>query len=142
MFYPVANTITVEQDRVVMNVDWMDSERIVYLDEREHPPASETSLHGHSVGTWIGDMLVVDTTNYREHPMGLSTSLPGSSQKHLVERFSVSNDGKSLIYSGIIEDSDYLLEPVEWTGQWLYRPNMSHSNEICDVEVARKFLDD
>ena len=27
MFYPVANTITVQRDRVVMNVDWMDTQR-------------------------------------------------------------------------------------------------------------------
>jgi hypothetical protein len=142
MFYPVANTITVEADRVVMNVDWMDSKRIVYLDGRAHPPAGETSLHGHSVGRWDGDTLVVDTTNYAEHPMGLSTSLPGSTEKRLVERLRVSDDGKSLIYSGTIDDPEYLTAPVEWTGQWLYRPNMPHSNEVCDVETARKFLDD
>jgi hypothetical protein len=40
MFYPVANTITVQKDRVVMKVDWMDSERTVFLDGRAHPPAA------------------------------------------------------------------------------------------------------
>ena len=142
MFYPVANTIAVLPDRVVMRVDWMDSERTVYLDGREHPPAGETSLHGHSVGRWEGDTLIVDTTNYMEHPWGLSTSLPGSTQKHLVERFRISEDGKRLVYSGTMEDPEYLAAPVEWSGEWLYRPNMSHSNEECDLEVARKFLDD
>ncbi len=141
MFYPVASTITVEEDRVVMNVDWMDSERVVDLDEDGLVPAG-TSLHGHSVGRWEADVLVVETTNYIAHPMGLSTSLPGSTGKHLVERFRVSEDGKSLIYSGVMEDPEYLIEPVEWSGQWLYRPNMPHSNEECDVDVARKFLDD
>jgi hypothetical protein len=142
MFYPVANTITVASDRVVMTVDWMDSERVIYLDGRDHPTAPETSLHGHSVGHWEGDTLVVDTTNYMEHPWGLSTSLPGSTRKHLMERFRVAEDGKSLIYSGVMEDPEYLTSPVEWSGQWLYRPDMSHSNEECDLEVARKFLDD
>jgi len=126
----------------VMLVDWMDSERVVYLDGRDHPPASETSLHGHSVGEWDGDTLVVDTTNYSAHPMGLSTSLPGSTEKHLTERLSVSADGKGMVYSGVMEDPEYLLEPVEWTGDWLYRPDMPHSNEQCDVGVARRFLDD
>lgn len=140
MFYPVANTITVQRDRVVMKVDWMDSERIVYLDGRRHPPASETSLHGHSVGRWEGDTLVVDTTNFKEHAMGLSTSLPSSTQKHLTERFRLSPDGKGLVYSGAIEDPVYLSKPVEWSGQWVYRPSMPHSNEKCDLEVARKFL--
>lgn len=142
MFYPVANTITVQRDRVVMKVDWMDSERIIYLDGRQHPPTSETSMLGHSVGRWEGNTLVAETTNFKEHANGLSTSLPSSTRKRLTERFSIGPDGKSLIYSGVIEDPVYLARPVEWSGQWLYRPNMPHSNEKCDLEVARKFLRD
>ena len=142
MFYPVADTITVQRDRVVMKVDWMDSERIIYLDGRKHPPASETSLHGHSVGRWEGKTLIVETTNFKEHQMGLSTSLPSSTGKRLTERFGLTQDGKSLIYSGVIEDPVYLSKPVEWSGQWMYRPNMPHSNEKCNLDVARKFLRD
>lgn len=142
MFYPVANTITVQRDRVVMKVDWMDSERTMFLDGRPHPSASDTFLHGHSVGRWEGDTLVVDTANFKEHPIGLSTSLPGSTRKRVTERFRVGQDGKTLMYSGAIEDPVYLARPVEWSGQWQYRPNMPHSNEKCDLAVARKFLGD
>lgn len=142
MFYPVANVITVQKDRVVMKVDWMDSERTIYLDGRKHPPATETTFLGHSVGHWEGDTLISETTNFKEHPMGLSASLPSSTQKRLTERFRLSPDGKSLIYSGVIEDPVYLAKPVEWTGQWMYRPSMQPSNEKCDLEVARKFLRD
>ena len=74
--------------------------------------------------------------------MGLSTSLPGSTQKKLIERFALSPDKKNLIYSGVIEDPVYLSKPVEWTGRWEYRPTMQHSNQKCDLEVARKFLRD
>lgn len=140
MFYPVADTISVGPDQVVMQVDWMDTERVIYMDGRDHPPASETFLHGHSVGHWEGDTLVVDSRNYTAHPMGLSTSLPGSTQKHLTERFSPGEDGRTLIYSGIMEDPEYLLEPVEWSGEWVYRPNMEHSNSQCDIETAHRFL--
>ena len=142
MFYPVANTVTVQRDRVVMKVDWMESERTMFLDGRRHPPAGDTFLHGHSVGRWEGDTLVVETTNFKEHPLGLSTSLPGSAQKRVTERFRLGQDGKSLNYSGVIEDPVYLARPVEWSGQWQYRPEMPHSNETCDLEVARKFLGD
>jgi len=142
MFYPVANTITVQRDRVVMKVDWMDTQRTIYLDGRKHPPATETFLHGHSVGRWEGDTLVVETTNFKEHPMGLSTSLPGSDRKRLTERFRLSPDKKSLVYSGVVEDPVYLSKPVEWTGRWEYRPNMPHSNQKCDLNVARQFLKD
>jgi hypothetical protein len=142
MFYPVANTITVERDRVVMRVDWMESGRTIFLDGRRHPPAGDTFLHGHSVGRWEGDTLVVETTNFGEHPMGLSMALPSGPRKRLIERFRLGQDGRVLNYSGVIEDPEYLARPVEWSGQWLYRPNMPHSNEKCDVEVARRFLSD
>jgi len=140
MFYPVANTITIERDRVFMKVDWLDSERTIYLDGRKHPAASQTFLQGHSIGHWEGNTLVVETTNFKEHPMGFSAALPSSSQKRLTERFRLSPDRKNLIYSGVVEDPVYLTRAVEWSGQWQYRPNMPHSNEKCDLEVARRFL--
>jgi hypothetical protein len=142
MFYPVANTVTVQKDRVVMRVDWMDSERTIFLDGRAHPPAGQTFLHGHSVGRWEGDALVVETTNFREHAMGLTLTMPSSSQKRVVERFRLGPDRRRLMYSGVVEDAVYLAKPVEWSGQWEYRPNMPHSNQKCDLAVARKFLGD
>ncbi|HEY3161295.1 MAG TPA: DUF6152 family protein [Vicinamibacterales bacterium] len=143
MFYPVADTITVQRDRVVMKVDWMDSERTIFLDGRAHPPASQTFLHGHSVGRWEGDTLVAETTNFKEHPLGLSASgLPGSARKRVVERFRLDEGGKVLKYSGVVEDPVYLSRPVEWSGQFEYRPNMPHSNEKCDLTVAHKYLGD
>jgi hypothetical protein len=140
MFYPVANTITVQRDRVVMKVDWMDSERIVYLDGRAHPPAAQTSLQGHSTGRWDGKTLVVETTNFKEHPMGLSLSMPASAQKKLLERFALGEDGKTLVYSGVLEDPVYLAKPVEWSGKWEYRPTMKPSGEKCNTAVASRFL--
>jgi uncharacterized protein DUF6152 len=142
MFYPVANTISVQRDRVLMKVDWMESERTIFLDGRKHPPATQTFLHGHSVGRWEGDTLVVETTNFKEHPMGLTTTLPSSAQKRVVERFRLGSDRKTLVYAGVIDDPVYLSRPVEWSGQWVYRPSMPHSNEKCNLEVARKFLRD
>jgi hypothetical protein len=140
MFYPVVNVITVQRDRVVMKVDWMDSERIVYLDGRPHPPATQTSLQGHSVGRWDGKTLIVETTNFKDHPMGLSLSMPSSTQKKLTERFALSEDGKALTYSGVLEDPVYLAKPVEWSGKWEYRPTMKPSGEKCNTEVASRFL--
>ena len=116
--------------------------RQIFTDARQLPKDPNPTWMGYSVGRWDGDTLVVETTNFKEHPMGLSTSLPSSTRKRLTERFRLSQDRKSLNYSGVIEDPVYLARPVEWSGQWLYRPNMPHSNEKCDLDVARKFLSD
>jgi hypothetical protein len=141
MFYPVATTIAVQKDRVLLNVDWMDTVRTVWLDGRPHPPATQTFLHGHSTGRWEGNTLVVETTNFQEHAMGTSTSIPASTQKKMIERFRLGDDGKTLLYSGVVEDPVYLAKPGEWSGKWEYRPGMQHSNQKCDVEIARKFLE-
>jgi hypothetical protein len=141
-FYPVATTIEVQKDRVLIRTDWMDADRVVYLDGRAHPPAGQTFLHGHSVGRWEGKTLVVETTNFSEHPMGSSTTVPGSTQKKVIERFSLSEDGKTLINSGTVEDPVYLSAPGQWSGRLEYRPGMPHSNQKCDLEIARRFLQD
>ena len=142
MFYPVANTIKVQKDRVTMDVDWMDTERTIWIDGRAHPPASQTFLHGHSVGKWEGKTLVVETTNFKEHLLGMSTSMPSSTQKKLTERFALSEDGKSLTYSGTYEDPVYITQAGQWSGKWDFRPGMPHSNQKCDVDLAQRFLKD
>jgi hypothetical protein len=71
--------------------------------------------------------------------MGISQQIPGSTQKKLIERFSLGADKKTLVYSGTIEDPVYLTAPGQWSGTWQYRPGMPHSNEKCDLETARKF---
>ncbi|HWK55444.1 MAG TPA: DUF6152 family protein [Hyphomicrobiales bacterium] len=142
MFYPVANKIDVFDDRVEMDVDWLDSKRVIWLDGREHPPADETSLHGHSIGHFEGTTLVVDSTNFSFNPIGFSTGLPSGTGKHLTERFELGADGLHMTYSGSMEDPEYLTAPVEWSGTVDYRPDMQLSNEMCDLETAQKFLDD
>ena len=95
MFYPVATTITVQRDRVVMDIDWMDSERTVYLDGRAHPPASQTSLQGHSVGRWDGKTLVVETTNFKETSDRALALDAGEHAEALTERFALSETARA-----------------------------------------------
>jgi hypothetical protein len=138
--YPVATKIDVQKDKVLLKTDWMETERTVYMDGRKHPPATQTFLHGHSVGRWEGKTLVVETTNFKEHKSGLSTTLPSSTEKKLIERFEVGEDGKTLKYSGTVEDSVYLSAPGQFSANLEYRPTMPFSNQKCDVQIAQRFL--
>ena len=140
--YPVVNVIEVFDDRVEMHIDWLDSERVIWLDGRDHPPASETFLHGHSVGHFEGNVLVADSSNFSFNPIGFTTTLASGAGKHLVERFELSADGRQMIYSGTAEDPEYLSEAVEFSIALEYRPEMQVSNETCNVEAATRFLDD
>lgn len=142
MFYPVATVIDVQDDRVEIFVDWLDSKRTVWLDGREHPPASETFQHGHSVGRFDGNALVFESTNFTPNQIGFTMTLPSGSGKRLTERLEVSADGKQLIYSGTMEDPEYLSAPYDFSGPLEYRPEMELSNETCDLEAAQRFLND
>ena len=142
MFYPVAISLTLHADRLEMDIDWLDSERTVWLDGRSHPPADQRFLHGHSVGHWEGDTLVIDTTNFLENSIGLSMAVPSGPDKRVEERLRLADDRKQLLVETRVEDPDYLTAPAAYAGEWLYRPAMQHSNESCDLDVARRFLDD
>ena len=101
----------------------------------------EPGFYGHSVGRWEGDTLVVDTTQFAEHKQGNAQGgLPSGPRKHLVERFNVSDDRKHLDYAIVLEDPDYLAEPVTYRSQWDYRPDLEPTGLKCDLEVARRFL--
>lgn len=140
MLYPVTSLIEVAADVVKMHVDWMASERVVYLDGRGHPANGVATLHGHSIGHWEGAVLVVDTAQFAPHKEGNAMGLPSGSRKHLVERFSVSGDGKHLQYDVVLEDPDYLAAPVTYSSQWNYRPDLVPTGLACDLDVARRFL--
>ena len=116
MFYPVANTITVQRDRVVMKIDWMEAERTIFLDGRRHPPANETFLHGHSVGRWEGDTLVVETTNFSDqiHFDGQLKFSGTSKELHVTERFTLTGED-SIRYEFTVDDPKTWVRP--WSGE-------------------------
>jgi hypothetical protein len=142
MYMPYPFQIVQSSSKVFMQFEYAFHNRTIFTDGSSHPKGGLGLWLGDSRGRWEGDTLVVETTNFADHANGLSMALPSSSQKKLVERFTLTPDHKGLSYSGVVEDPVYLTKPVEWTGTWQYRPNMPHSNEKCNVGVARKFLED
>ena len=140
MLYPVTSVVELGKDVVKFHVDWMASERVVYLDGRAHPENGTPSLQGHSIGHWEGATLVVDTAQFSEHKQGNSMGLPSGLRKHVVERFALSDDHRHLNYDLVLEDPDYLAAPVTYSAQWDYRPDLAPTGLPCDLEVARRFL--
>ena len=60
MLYSNIFDVTITEDHIRVQGEWLDVERMIYLDGRAHPLASERSLQGHSIGHWEGATLVVD----------------------------------------------------------------------------------
>jgi hypothetical protein len=139
MLYPVATFVTVNARTVVFDIDWLDAQRIVHL-ETAHPVDLEPSLQGHSIGSWEGDVLVVDTIGFAPHAEGIGFGMPSSASKHLVERFALEPDRQHLRYEVTVEDPVYLTEPVSQSAQWVFDPELRPSGVSCDLEVARRYL--
>lgn len=142
MVYSVATTVEVNPEAVIFDVDWMTSRRVVYTDGRGHPENGQPSLQGHSIGRWEGETLVVDTVQYAEHSEGITLGFPSGPRKHTVERFSLAEDGRHMIYEVVLEDPDYLAEPIAYSARLEYQPDLEPTRLACDVETARRYLTD
>jgi len=140
MLYSNIYNVDVAEDRVTVDVEWMNVRRIIWLDGRAHPDPAVRTNQGHSIGQWEGDVLVVDSSNFTDHGAGNAFEIPSGASKHVVERLRLSADGKRVDYSFVLEDSEYLSEPVRGEGVWDYRPDLVALSNQCDPEIARRFL--
>jgi len=61
--------------------------REIWLDGRSHPENLKPTYHGHSIGHWEGDTLVVDTVGFNEKMWFDSDGSPHTDQLHLIEKF-------------------------------------------------------
>ncbi|MBV8835739.1 MAG: hypothetical protein JO000_04320 [Alphaproteobacteria bacterium] len=63
--------------------------RRIYTDGRGHPDVADPTFHGHSIGRWEGDTLVVDTVDILpQAPLAVSEAagLPNNGDMHVIER--------------------------------------------------------
>lgn len=108
------NKIEQSDDTIVITYGFMDLVRTIHLDMDEHPSNIVPSRSGHSIGTWEDDVLVVDTVGFEEGWLEATFSgVKHSDQLHTVERFSVSEDGKSLTQQYVASDPLYLTADCE-----------------------------
>jgi hypothetical protein len=137
-------TIEVGQDQVVMRFDNTGDkvERVIHMNAT-HPADLKPSLHGHAIGRWEGDTLVIDTIGFEPNPSGLGMNVPSSSGKHVVERLTLTPDKVRLRYEVTVEDPTYLTGPGTITQQWDHRPDLEFTQDTsgCDPDVARRYKD-
>jgi hypothetical protein len=138
-------TIDVSDDEVVIHYDNSGDHAILTIPlNAEHPANVEPSVHGHAVGWWEGDTLVIDRVGFEPNPWGLMASVPSSEGKHTVERLSLTEDGLRLRYEITVEDPVYLEEPASLSMLWDHRPDLELSppSQACDHDVAARFIED
>jgi hypothetical protein len=110
VFDGAVNRIAQEDDRIVIDYGLYSFERVIHMNEREHPAKLTPSYAGHSIGHWEGDVLVVDTVGFE--PGLIAAPVKNSEQLHVVERFSLDPQNWTLTREYVAED------PVYFTGQY------------------------
>jgi len=132
------NEFELHDDRVIIRSEFFDAERIVYMDGRDHPANGERSNQGHSIGHWDGETLVVDTVLFADHRSANGTGVPSGPNKHLVERFALSEDGTRMIVEVELEDPDYLVGTFRGSKELLYAPHLQLFRYDCDPALSRQ----
>ena len=101
-------------DHVVILNEMVHDSRIVPLDGRAPLPGDLRQWLGSSRGSWEGDTLVVETTNFTANTASFSPSVVGAigsgETLHLIERFS-RVDADTLLYEFTVDDPATFTRP-------------------------------
>ena len=118
-------------DHVMILIEMVHDARIVRMNS-EHVPANEKKWLGDSIGWWEEDTLVVDTTNF--HP--LAGRRGSSPENHVVERFTMQDDG-NILYRFTVDDPSIWKE--SWTGEYIWKADEGRVYEYACHEGNYSF---
>jgi len=93
------------RDLIVIKMEYFDLTRVIFMNETEHPADWPASFTGHSIGRWEGDDLVVDTVALQPSTL-FNNGIDHSGKLHLIERFRLSPDGRTLAVTQEFEDPE------------------------------------
>jgi Family of unknown function (DUF6152) len=108
-------SITRQKDRVILRHEWMDVQRTVYLNQREHPKNGPRTSLGHSIGHFEGDTLVIDTGNYSAGVLNQYVEMAGQPTRGLlhsaalttVERVHLDAERQRLVVEFALKDPEF-----------------------------------
>ena len=132
--YGVEITELAELKRVyIFDIGGPHTFRTIYLDGRAHPKDIMPSYYGHSIGTWEGDTLVIDTVGFNESFWLDRGGLPSTEQMRTVERITRTNL-TTLHYELTVDDPGAYTQP--WNGKLdlLWEDNTELFEYVCQEQ--------
>ena len=134
--------VVLREDEILLRSEFYNATRTIYMDGRKHPQNGDRTNQGHSIGWWDEGTLVIDTTQFAVHRAAIpGTGVPSGSEKHVVERLTLSEDGSQVAVSILMNDPEYLAGPLAADLAWSYAPHLAMDSVDCDPEVARYSLE-
>ena len=106
------------------------SYRQIFMDGRKHPADPDPTWYGHSIGSWDGDALVVDTVGYNDKFWFDFAGHPHSEMLHTVERY-MRTDAATLVIETMIDDPVMYTKSFKVTFTARAQPNGELTEYIC-----------
>ncbi len=126
--YPIE--ILQRPDHIAILFEKMRLYRIINID-KPHDPDADLSYRGDSVGHWDKNALIVDTTGVTPNTVIDKTGIPRSDALHVIERFSLAADNKTLLDTIEIDDPKIFTRPVKFTVSYARTPNVELMEDNC-----------
>ena len=108
LYLPFPFQIVQGTTKVMMFFEFADASRTIHLDEVA--PYPNVAYMGHSVGSWDGDTLVVNTSNFTDHTWFDRSGNFHSDALEVEERFTRMT-GDAILYEVTLEDSKVFTRP-------------------------------
>jgi hypothetical protein len=107
------------------------SYRQIFLDGRPHPNDLDPTWYGHSIGTFEGDTLVIDTVGFNDRFWFDFAGHPHTERMHTIERFR-RPDVNTLEYEVTIDDPGAYTAPFTLYGTHSYASDTELMEYICN----------
>ncbi len=114
--------------------------RRIYTDGRQHPEDPDLTMHGHSIGRWDGDTLVVDTVAIVPQAyiaISEAVGIPNNGDMHIVERLHLAGPN-------VLHDDMEITAPKVLTATWkttrIFRRYPERHYDIVEGECQQEDL--
>jgi len=130
MVYPVRPVYFIHTPKQVLMIYEGDAQvRRVYLDV-PHSEVVKSSWYGESVGHYEGDTLVVDTIGLNGKTYLDNFRTPHSDKLHVLERWRLADEGKTLEVNITIDDTEAFNQPFSMIQRYRREPGRL-AEEVC-----------
>jgi len=136
---PAQPTFFLQTPKEITMIWQMDQQvRHVYMDV-PHSKNPAPSWYGESVGRYEGDALVIDTIGQNTKSFIDNYRTPHSDKLHVVERYHLIEDGKTLEANITIEDPAVYKQPLNVIHRWRKITGTMTESRCADGEAVNPF---
>lgn len=116
---------------VILDEGNIHSYRQIFMDGRGHSKGLDQLWMGHSIGSWDGDALVIDTVGFNDKTWLNGQGVPHTDQLHVIEKWRRPDLGH-LEIEITLDDPGAFTKPHTFTRSHLYRPTWELLEYVCN----------